>query len=594
MPLYPLQIKPGIDKEKPSLTSEPAWRDCNFVRFKNGFPEKMGGWQQSMFGLNALAGVARSIHKWRLNSGEIATAIGTHEKLYVIYADALYDITPIRETQALSNPFDTVLDSTTITVNDTAHGSNNGDYVTFSGATSTSFVDSEVNANHKITYIDANTYTFEVATAATATSNGTGGASVTAEYEIPVGPIGATAAYGFGTGAWGIEEWGDARSTSGSTINLRYWSLDHFGEDLVATHEAGRIYTWDASASGNTRATLISNSPDHNETIVVTNPDRHLVAFASTQSVGADQDFMLIRWADQETLTDWTSTATNTAGFQLLSGGSKILAVTRSQNSTLLWTDTSLYKMEHIGPPTTFGFFEIGTNCGAIGKQSVVAHNSLNYWMGTDDFFLYDGVVKPIPCSLHRHIFKDINRVQGDKVVAGVIAEFHEIIWFYPSAQSSENDSYVIYNYQERIWYYGTLERTAWLDSALTDLPQGIDSNGTIFNHETTMNNNGSAITAYIESSDMDIQEGDRFYFIRRLLPDMEIESGTVDYVIKTRRYPHSTQVTDTTLPVSSTTEKLDTRIRTRQLALRLESDAVDDEWRMGLSRIDIRPDGRR
>jgi len=593
MPLYPLQIKPGIEKERPSLTSEPTWRDCDLVRFKAGLPEKMGGWTQTALGLEALTGIARSIHEWRLNTGVIVTVVATTVKLYLITDNILYDITPLRETQVLSSdPMETTNTSTTIIINDVAHGSAQGDYVTFTDATSANFVDSEVNANHEITFIDVDSYSIEVATPATGTDSTTGGSGIDAAYELSIGSTSSVFSYGFGSGQWGMETWGDARSTSTNAISLRYWSLDHFGEDLVATHESGRIYKWVAANGVGTRAVLISESPDYNDLVLVTNPDRHLIAFASAESAG-DQDFMLVRWADQETTNDWTSTATNTAGFQLLSGGSKLLSAIRSQNTTLLWTDTSLHAMQYIGPPFTFGFHEIATNCGAIGKQSVIAHNSVNYWMGTSDFYIYDGVVKPLPCSLHRYVFKDLNKVQGDKVVAGLIKEFHEIIWFYPSLDSDENDRYVVYNYLQDIWYHGSLSRTAWIDSELSDYPQGINTAGTMFNHETTVNDNGAAMAPYIESSEFDIEQGDRFYFIRRCLPDMAIAAGSVNYTFKTRRYPHSTQVTDTTLSVSSTTEKLDTRIRTRQLAIRIDSDQIGDDWRMGLSRIDLRPDGR-
>jgi hypothetical protein len=593
MPLMPLQIKPGIHKETPSLTSEPAWRDADKVRFKAGQPEKIGGWESDLSGINALNGVARSVMTWRLNNGLLVTAIGTHEKLYLWQQSIIYDITPLRETQALgTDPFSTSSGSTTVTVTDTAHGAANNDYVTFSGAVCATLVDSEVNANHQITLVDANTYTFEVTTAASGTDAADGGASVTAEYEINVGFASAISQFGYGAGTYGAETYGDERSVSSNILSLRYWSLDHFGEDLVACHESGRIYQWTYSGSFDVRATLITNSPTYSDLLIVTNPDRHLVAFA-TETTGT-QDKMLVAWADQETTTDWTPTAENTAGDHIISGGSAIVAAHRSQNATFIWTDAGLHSMQFIGPPFTFGFTEIGTNCGAISKGSIVNKDTILYWMGKDDFFIYDGVVRVLPCSVHRYVFKNIQNTQRAKVTVGLIKEFDEVIWFYPASPAVENTNYVIYNYEQQIWYTGTLVRTAWQDSELLNNPVGITDDGTIYHHEVGVNDDTSAMTAYIESAEFDVDQGDRFFFLRRAIPDMTINAGSVDYIFKTRRYPHSTQTTDTTSTVTSSTEKLDLRIRTRNLAVRVESDALDDDWRMGTARIDIRPDGRR
>jgi len=593
MPLVPLKIVPGIQKERPSLTSEPSWRDGDKIRFKAGEPEKIGGWQSDLSGLNALTGVARSILVWRLNNGLLAGAIGTNEKLYLLEQSTIHDITPLRETQALgTDPLATVISTTTVTVTDTAHGSATGDYVTFSGAVCATLVDSEVNANHKITVIDANSYTFEVTTPASATDALDGGASITAEYEISIGSVSAVTNYGYGAGAYGVETYGTERTIAGTTIELRYWSLDHFGEDLVATHEAGRVYQWTYGGSFTNRATLVTNSPQYQDLLIVTNPDRHLVTFAS-ETTGT-QDKMLVRWADQETTNSWTPSAENTAGDHILSGGSLIIAAHRSQNATFLWTDAGLHSMQFIGPPFTFGFTEIGTNCGAVSKSCIVNKDTTLYWMGKNDFFIYDGVVRVLPCSIHRYVFKNMQRAQLAKVTVGLIKEFDEVIWFYPSVAGTENDSYVIYNYEQNIWYNGTMIRTAWKDSELLNNPLGISADGTIYHHEMGTDDDSSPMTAYIESSEFDVDQGDRFFLIRRAIPDMTIVSGSVDYIFKTRRYPQSTQVTDTTKTVTSSTEKLDLRIRTRDLALRIESDALGDDWRMGTPRIDIRPTGRR
>jgi hypothetical protein len=596
MAFLPLNIRPGVNKELPSLTSEPGWYDSEKVRFKNGQPEKIGGWTQTGHGLEALAGIARASHKWRDSNGLEVLCIATSEKLYILYQADLYDITPIRATTSAPNvTFDTVSGSTTVTVNDTTHGAAHGDYVTFDSFTHVDLVDAEVNTNHQITYIDNNTYTIEVTTASTGTTNGVGNAT-NANYEINVGPESATYAYGWSAAGWGEETWGDERTISSLTIALRIWSLDNFGDTLTATHESGKIYEWryDISAGGWTdRALEIANAPDINELVVITKPDRHVVALGST-SDDTNQDYMLIRWADQETLTDWTPTPLNTAGDHILAGGSRIIATISAQGVTLIWTDSSLHAMQFVGPPFTFSFNQVGTACGAVSKQSVVSINGVNFWMGYEDFFIYDGVVKPIPCTVHRHVFKDLNSFQLEKVVAGTIREFNEVIWIYPSTSSTEVDRYVIYNYQENIWYNGTLERTTWLDHETDANPIAVNAAGTVFDHESGTDANGAAMTAYIETADFDLDQGDRFIFIRRLLPDMAVTGGSVDYIFKTRRYPHSTQVTDTTLTCTASTEKLDTRIRTRQMAIRIESDALSDAWRMGTSRIDIRKDGGR
>jgi len=596
MSLQSIKIQPGINKEIPSLTSEPAWRESNKIRFKAGQPEKIGGWvRDPIAGLNVLSGIARSVLVWKLNNGIILTAIGTNEKLYLFEQGVVYDITPLRETQALGNDvFDSVNTSTTVTVTDTAHGSNNLDYVTFSGYVDgglNGLVDAEVNANHQITLIDANSYSFEVTTAATATGSD-GGASVTAEYEIAIGIVSSITNFGYGSGSWGLETYGDERTIGGIELNHRYWSMDHFGEDLIACHESSRIYQWTYVGNLTDRATLVSNSPLFSNLIAITSHDRHLVAFAS-ESTGI-QNNMLVVWADQETTNTWTPTAENTAGDHILSGGSEILAVYRTQNSTLIWTDSGLHNMQFIGPPFTFGFSELATECGAISKSSIINKDSIMYWMGKDNFFIFDGVVNILPCTVHRDVFKNINKTHATKVVAGLIKEFNEVIWFYPTNAATENSNYIIYNYQEKIWYSGTIERTTWLDSELVTLPLGINSTGTIYHHETGTDDDQSAMTAYIESAEFDVEEGDKAYLISRAIPDMTINAGSVDYIFKTRRYPQSTQFTDTTKTVSASTEKLDLRIRTKQLSLRIESDALGDSWEMGTPRLDIRPDGKR
>jgi len=596
MTLVPIKIKPGIDTETPSLTSDPAWRKADKIRFKAGQPEKIGGWiRDAGTGLNSITGVARSIHTWKLLNGIIVTAIGTTEKLYLFNQSTLYDITPIRATTTYlgNDALATVSGSTTVTVTDTAHGSNNGDYVTLSGAVCSSLTDSEVNANHKITYVDTNTYTITVTTSASSTTN-TGGGVIVGAYEIPVGSVSNIANYGYGAGAYGDETYDTERTIASLQLKLRYWSLVHFGEDLIASHEGGAMYTWVYDGDYITRATVISAAPAISDYILVSSPDRHLISFASsTDTAPTVQNTMLVRWANQETKDTWTSTAENTAGDHILAGGSEIMTAHSTQNATLIWTDVGVHAMQYIGAPFTFGFSDLAVNCGAISKSCVISKDAVVYWMGKADFYIYDGIVKVLPCTIHRDVFGSLNLDQKSKVIAGLIREFDEVIWFYPSSTGEENDKYIIFNYAQQIWYNGTIVRTAWVDSELNDYPVGITDTGTIYHHENGVDDDTSAMTSYIETAEFDLQEGDKFYSVRRAIPDMTIVAGDVDYIFKTRRYPHATQVTDTTKTVSASTERLDLRIRSRQLTVRVESNALSDCWRMGTLRLDLRSSGR-
>lgn len=608
MPLFPLQIKPGVNKELPSLTSEPAWRDANFVRFRNGFPEKIGGWLQTPY--PQMEGVPRTIHRWRDRNGLLFTAIGTNEKLYSAYQELLFDITPIRETQALVDAIDTTQDSTTVIVNDIGHGAVDGDWILITGyddaAQGNPLVEAEVNysevspalalsTQHKITYINEDKYSFEVTTPAGSNQTGIGG-SISIDYQINIGAVSAVWQYGYGVGGYGLSTYGDERVFSENNLALRMWSLDNFGDYLVATHESGSLYYWEYETMGSTlqaRAAIVTNAPTINEIVIVTDPDRHVVVFASTPD-DTNQDYLLVRWADQESLTDWAPAAINTAGDHILNNGTRIMAAKSGQLTNLIWTDSALFSMNYVGQPYTFSFQQLAINCGAVSKECVVTINNMQLWMGESDFYIYDGRVSPIPCSLHRYVFDDINEEQLTKVIGGTNEIFNEIIWFYPSSGSLENDRYVIYNYVEQVWVNGALERTAWYELYRDLYPLACDSNGNLFYHEYGNNAHNSPMVAYIETSDFDIEQGDKFYFIRRMIHDFTIESGSVDLIFKTRRYPHSTQVTDTTLNCTASTEKLDTRIRTRQLAVRIQSDDLGDKWFSGLHRIDIRPDGKR
>lgn len=588
MPLTKLQFQPGVNKEISSYGGEGGWRDANKVRFRFGLPEKIGGWRKHNSA--TISGIPRAIFAWRQLDGQTNIAYGTHSKLYIEQGGAFNDITPIRRTASLTDPFTTVSGSTTVTVTDSSHGATTGDYVTFTGASAVGgLAPTLLNLEFQVTVTSTSTYTITVASAATAST--TGGGSVSAAYQINIGLEDSTYGLGWGTGAWGHSTWGTARSASvGVKTSTRTWSLSNWGEDLIATPLYGETYVWDASSGVNVRATEITQAPDAANITMVSSPDRHLVALGAHD--GSSQDEMLVKWGDQEDYTDWTASATNTAGSQLLEGGSRIVAVVQSRGQILILTDTTLHSMQYIGPPYTFGFQVLGTSCGAISPNAVIDYNGTTFWMGTDAFYMYDGAIKTIPCTLLGHVFDNLSRVQGEKVFGFLNKAFDEITWFY--ATSDEPENYVTLNFVEQTWTHGTMSRTAWTDKGLLEYPLSSDSSGQSYDQEYGSDADGSAMTAYIESSDFDIAEGDQLMFVRRILPDFEISGGSVDLTFKTRKYPHSSQVTETAHTVSSSTELIHTRMRGRQSALRIESDATGDNWRYGATRFDMQPDGRR
>jgi len=594
MPLQPINFPPGIQKENTEYSAEGFWYDADKVRFKSGKPERIGGWVKHI--ADTLEGVGRSVIVWRANNGIITTAYATHKKLYVEQGGTLHDITPLRKTidPAASDTLSSTSSSKTITVTDNAHGCNTGDYVTLSGFTmgTSGLTSTQVNANHAVTVLTANTYTITVATAASATAS-FGGTVGIFKYEVPIGNVDEEFEYGWGTSTWGTSTWGTARSTSSVMLAPRIWSLDTFGEDLVATYEESKIYTWDFSGGVNSRATAVSNAPIQNTVVLVSNPDRHLVTFGTHD--GSNYDALLVRWASQESTTDWTATSVNTAGSQRLSGGSKIVAAKRAQGQVLVWTDTDLHSMQFTGPPYTFGFQQIASQCGAAGPNSMVVSNSVAYWIGQHNFYMYDGSVKALESPVRRHVLDDLNLQQRSKITAGLNQEFHEVWWFYPSATSTENDKYVTYNYVEGSWSIGTLNRTAWVDREVYNLPIGIKSTGQVYDHETGNSDDGSAIQAHIQSADFDLDQGDQLFLMNQFIPDTTQGTGDISLTVGAKLYPNDAETSYGPYTISSTTEKLDLRIRARQMNIKLSSDtATGDRWRVGLPRINIQPDGRR
>ena len=626
MPLTKLKFRPGINRDVTSYSNEGGWVNGDKIRFRMGFPEKIGGWEK--YSEQTYQGTARALHNWLGLDGSDFLGVGTHLKYYVEEGGAFYDITPIRATTTNGIVFAKKANgSTTITATDSSHGASLGDFVTIAGAASLggAVTAAVLNAEHQITSVPtANTFTFEVTAAANSSDSGNGGSGGDAVYQISVGldtQIGGT---GWGAGVWGRGTWnsGADLTTVGA---LRLWSHDNFGEDLLINSRNGAIYYWDKSNGVATRAIELStaatntiNVPTLVTQIMVSDTDRHIIAFGSDGIFSSGvQDPLLIRFSNQESLTDWTPTATNTAGDLRIGSGSKFVRAIQTKREIIVWTDSSLHSMRFIGPPFTFGITPLSSHITIAGPNAAVAVEDIVLWMGKNCFYMYDGSVKQIACTVKEEVFFNINNAQLDKVFAGVNAEFGEVIWLYPSDTNSvansgtgQNDKYVIYNYNEQIWYYGTINRDAWLDRGLRNFPIATGSNY-IYNHEKGHDDDGSALNSSIESSQIDIGDGDRFSFISRLLPDLtfngsDADNPSVNVTIEGRNYPGGdylqsdtsavtrTAVSTSTVPFEQWTEKADIRVRGRSFNFSLTSSDTGVRWRLGTPRVDARADGRR
>ena len=617
MPLTKLQVAPGIDKQNTEYGAEGKWVDRDNVRFRYGQPEKIGGWTKVTS--DALLGATRAILTWSDLSSVNHAMYGTNKKLYAYSENSYADITPTRGTGSITQ-FATTSGSTTVTVTDADHGALVGDHVTISSVSGAIGGLTQANLQNEFEIQTATDDTYTIVAPAAASSSATG-ATATATYQINSGPATSIYGYGWGAGTWSRSTWDTTREgltgAEGVLLQSTKWSLDNWGEDVLAQKFDGSIYYWDTSAglSSNLAArTNVSNAPTKSRFMIVSGDDRHVICFGTETTIGttSTQDNMFIRWSDQESTSDWTPTSTNTAGSQRLTSGNKINAAVRSRGAVLVWTDTALYQMQFIGPPFTFGFKQLGSNCGAVGINSAIDISGKTYWMGNDSFFTFDGAVKKIPCSVQDYVFDDININAIGDVFCASNSDFNEVMWFYPSGNSLQIDRHVTFNYSENLWYTGSLARSSWADRSVYPNPyateyDSTDSTATIstiygnkdgrtfvYSHEDGVNDAGSAMTAYIESGDIDIGDGDNFISISRFIPDFKNQVGEVDLTVKSRSYPAKTQTTHGPYAISTTTEKQDTRIRGRQLALRISSDATDDKWRYGTLRFDGKQDGMR
>ena len=639
MPLSKLQFKPGVNREITAYSNEGGWFDIDNVRFQKGYPEKIGGWQKRSS--NSFLGTCRALHPWVSLNRDQYVGVGTHLKYYIDEGGFFNDVTPLRTTtSAGAVTFAATNGSSELTVSHTNHGAVVNDFVTYSGAASLggNITAAVLNQEYYVTeVVDTASYKIKARTADTIISDitvdgqlsptlvtanssdtGNGGGSVVGAYQINTGlDIGVSGA-GWGAGTWSRGTWGSASSESILTNTLRLWSHDNFGEDLIMNVRDGGIYYWDETNTLSTRGVDITtlagsiSAPTVAKQILVSDRDRHIIAFGcDTEANPGVQDPLAIRFSSQESLTDWAATATNTAGELRLGSGSEIVTALETRQQILVFTDTTLYSMQFLGPPFIFGTNSLSENITIAGPNAAIAVDDNVYWMGRAEFYVYSGAVQRLPCLVRDFIFSDINEEQLDKINAALNTEHSEIWWYYPSANSSEVNRYVVFNYQEQVWYYGSFGRTAWIDRGIFDFPFAANADGYIYEHEIGFDdgttNPTTAINAYIQSSPIDIGDGEQFMLLRKMIPDVDFRDSTallpdVDITLDVKNVPdgtYSKTETDTFVKtqaasVSARTEQLYFRLRGRQMRFKIASDDLGVTWRLGSPRLDIRSDGRR
>jgi len=622
MPLSKLQFKPGINREGTNYSNEGGWFNGDKIRFRAGYAERIGGWTR--VSNTQVTGTPRKIFDFVTLTSQNLLFIGTEQKVLLENAGTFSDITPIRSTVSLgANPVNTTggAGSGVVTVTtQAAHGAITGDFVTLASLTATDGITTaQLNKEQTILSVPSTT-TFTINTGGSASSGSTagGGSSGTAAFQINIGLNTTVLGAGWGAGTWGRFTWGSAAgSLSGQTLRLFF--ADNFGEDLLFNIADGSIFYWDATNGTSTRAVALtsltgaSDVPTVARKILVSDVDRHVIVFGTNPIGSATLDPLLIRFGSQESLTDFTPTATNTAGDLRLSKGSEIITAIQTSRQILVFTDQSLYSMQFIGAPFTFGISLLGDNIRISGPNTALAVNDIVFWMGQENFYAYDGRIQVLPCSVRDYVFSDMNNQQSFKFHAGSIGSQTEIWWFYCSASSSEIDRYVVYNYGQQLWYYGTLVRTAWNDraSGLRSFPQATGADLYLYDHENGLDDfsTGSAvaINAFIESSDFDIGDGQQFMLVSRILPDLSFSGSSATnpatlFTVRGRDFggdnftesPSDSVVRTATSPVEQYTDKVDLRARGRQMSIRIENTATGVNWRLGATRLDVRPDGRR
>ena len=621
MAYFKLTLTPGIDKQNTEYGAEGGWIDGDNVRFRYGLPEKIGGWEEFTTLTQYLVGMVSQIFTWNSLAGIPYAICGTDRKLYVFTGGIWYDITPIRSTTAAGDvTFAASNGSPILTVADTSHAAIKGDFVTFSGAVSLggNMTAAILNSEYEITSIvNANSYTVTAPVNATAGDSGNGGGSVVGAYQISIGSDVNYFDFGWGVGPWGGGSWGTPRAPgTGIALYSRVWQFDNYGEDVVCQLVNGVPYYWDLSLGTSTRAVVLAGAPSKNTFALLSTPDRHLVCFGTETTLGSPttQDPMFVRFSNQEDITSFVESATNTAGGQRLSDGSIIRTAIRSRGQILIFTDSSLHGMQYIGPPYTFGFQQLSANCGCIGPHAAVDVNGVAFWMGTDAFYVFDGTVKKLACTVQDYVFQDMNQVQGTKNFVGLNSQFNEVTFWYCSYTSDFIDRCVTFNYLESVWSIGTMPRTAWVNTGTYAKPVGTqylatstastistiygltDGRTLVYSQETGTDADGVALAANIKSGYFDIGDGDDMLYMKRFIPDFKNQVGNLNVHLLLRAFPQATASASSLDPytITPTTEKVDTRARGRQISMRIESTALTTTWRFGTMRVDIQPDGLR
>ena len=647
MAFVKLQFKPGVNRDQTDYSNEGGWYECDKIRFRSGFPEKIGGWVKVT--PTTFTGVCRQMWSWITTYVDDFLAIGTNDKLYIEAAGNYYDITPLRPVNPVLSTPDTdnciqtsTLAPTTITVViPTGHDAQTGNYVDVQGVVGPvgGVPDTQINGVQQITVVDPYTFTFQVAGPVTSNSSGGGGTAITLSFEIDTGYPLQVAGYGWGVGTWGRNAWG-VGATTPYYLPQRDWWMDNFDNDLAANIRNGPIYWWQRGTNVSPAGALATRAitlqqyatdtgfdpnavPVKAMQILVSQQDKHLIAFGSVPfgSTNPDDfDPMLIRWADQDTPGDWTPTDVNSAGDLRISRGSRIVRALPSRQEILVWTDSNLYTLQFLGTTEVFGLQEYADNISIASPRAMATAANITYWMGQDKFYAYTGRVETLPCTLRNHVFNNINLNQAPQIICGTNEQWNEVWWFYPTANSDYNNAYVVYNHLERIWYYGTIDRTAWLDTPLRGYPQATNtpvtvnnstgttvvSGGSLYQHEDGIDAAGEPMVSYIQSSDFDLDDGDQFMLTRRILPDVGFAGSTaaqpeVKMEIRSRNFPGGTLRDDPAdtqrvieSPIGRYTDQVFIRARARQMAFKIMSENLGVQWQLGSPRLDARPDGKR
>jgi hypothetical protein len=635
MPFLKLNFRPGVNRDQTSYSGEGGWYECDKIRFFSGYPQKIGGWEKAT--PDFFFGTCRQLLNWITSYSDNMLALGTNNHVYIEVGGVYYNVTPLRATTTNTATFAATNGSSTITVTDTSHGAQTGDFVTFSGATSLggNITAAVLNQDYAITVVNANSYTIQarsidkssiVPVTANSSDSGSGGGAVVAKYGIASGYVSTTFGYGWGTSTYGASPWGLGTSTP---INLlqRDWWFDNFDNDLVMNIRNGAIYYWERGSSPSpstalsVRAGLLSalsgaaSVPNAAMQILVSQNDKHLLAFGCQPYGGSAGDFdpLLIRWASQDEPQNWAPSTVNSAGFLRVSRGSAIIRALATRQEILVWTNSSLYSLQYLGTTDVFGLQELADNISIISPRAVTTANNVTYWMGQDKFYVYSGQVQTLPCTLRQYVYEDINFGQADQIVCGTNEGFTEIWWFYPSADSNWNNRYVVFNHLENAWTYGSIVRTAWLDTALRAYPVACktDENASVgyeYIHEVGTDDDTAPMESFIQSSDFDLGDGEQFMLTRRLIPDLNFTESTADspsvtVTMRPKRfsgsaYANTASNTQSVISSSATidqyTEQVFIRARGRQMALKVESSDLGVQWQLGSLRLDIRPDGKR